>query len=157
MRFVVNSTLHESVTDADRNQMIKVWELMNKIGKIHLRVPHNHTFQINCHSLSRVIAAHLSSLKVVTGYFLGLDPLSQHGEKRVKIRNCEHSWLVTPDGAIIDPYPVGVIALCPLLIPTRGEYRVFAASQYYHDSETHLPINRKAYREVQVMSRLLLD
>ena len=48
---------------------------------------------LSCHILARVLSKHFS-LKYVDGHFAG---------------NYEHSWLVTGNGNIIDPYPVAVI------------------------------------------------
>ncbi len=49
--------------------------------------------ELSCHIFARAFAALFSELECVDGYFF---------------KRFEHSWLVTQDYGLIDPYPVGM-------------------------------------------------
>jgi hypothetical protein len=67
---------------------------------------------------------------------------------------CSHSWLVTPDGAIIDAYPVGFLTHSPVLYVGKGEYAVFGSGFYRPLEEVLAEVS--ADQEVHRKSRLLL-
>lgn len=72
------------------------------LGKLPMDVlGENH--ELTCHDVCRILAATGVKAHVVDGYFRP---------------GFLHSWLVTPSGAIIDPYPP-FIGSGPLLIQTR--------------------------------------
>lgn len=72
---------------------------------------------MECHSISRLMSLVFKELTLVDGILIGLDLLPE--ENKVTVVHTHHSWLRTPDGAIIDPYPMGIISpTSALLIPT---------------------------------------
>lgn len=90
----------------------------------------------NCHSVCRALAVLVPNLTVITAGYRGL---RQVNEREFSITVASHSWLKTPDGAFIDPYPVGVITYAPFLIPNVGEsvYLTFGSGLYYKDCYGH--------------------
>jgi len=77
----------------------------------------------NCHEIARGWYLHSSKLRFVDGYCLGVteDSTNELGQKAISVTNMVHSWLVTPDGAIIDPKPIGFSSYGAILIPTKGK------------------------------------
>ena len=87
---------------------------------------------LDCHSITRFLAKGIPELEVVTGSYLGIS--RTEGERKAAVSYCPHSWLVTPDGAILDPYPVGVFATeSVVLVSTKPSYWDFGASFYLAD------------------------
>ncbi len=95
-----------------------------------------HPGTINCHTICRAVGRCVPELKVLDGWYLGVEPPIQFDGRQVligNIRRCAHSWLLTPDGTIIDPYPVGFVITNPILIPAKGDYRFFGYDLYVPD------------------------
>lgn len=90
----------------------------------------NPKLTFNCHSLCRALSVCIPKLTVVTGGYRGIRAINNGTEFRITLAS--HSWLKTPDKAIIDPYPVGVISYNPLLVPADGEsiYLSFGSGMY---------------------------
>ena len=92
--------------------------------------------KVDCHILCRAISLCVNDLKVVSGLYIGLIhtcDTDAPDNQMTSMITCKHSWLVTPDGAILEAYAVGSISLKgggPLLIPTKGEYSHFGAGHY---------------------------
>lgn len=73
----------------------------------------------NCHSVVRFISLIYKELTVIDGMLIGAD--IDLKKSKASLKYTLHSWLETPDGNIIDAYPMGVIATTTaLLIPTSG-------------------------------------
>lgn len=92
----------------------------------------------NCHAICRAIAQILPELSVITG---GLTGYKENPDIPgvLMIRTSGHSWLQTPDGALIDPYPVGFITWRPVMFPTNQDsiFPAFGASMYNSKFEKH--------------------
>jgi hypothetical protein len=88
---------------------------------------------------ARSLAHHVSKLKVVDGVYIGM----KVKRGRYWKTETEHSWLVTPDGCIIEPYAVGMLSVTPILIPTKGLTMHAFANFYRDDPETALTISKK--------------
>ncbi len=87
---------------------------------------------MECHSISRLISLIFKKLNLVDGYLIGLDLVP--GENKVKLVHTNHSWLCTPDNAIIDPYPMGIISkTSALLLPTSGTIYCPHGGNLYHE------------------------
>jgi hypothetical protein len=88
---------------------------------------------VNCHSVTRFISLLFQELKVIDGTLVGLEINLDAGQ--VKTKKTNHSWLETPDGNIIDPYPMGVIATTgAILVPSSGtDYIIHAGNLYQKD------------------------
>ncbi len=88
--------------------------------------------QMECHSISKMISLISKDLTLVDGYLIGLELVP--GETQVTIVQSNHSWLRTPDGAIIDPYPMGMISTTSaLLLPTSGTVYCAHGGNLYHE------------------------
>jgi hypothetical protein len=108
-----------------------------------------------CHSTCRAIAEHIGELKVVDGHYLGV---SRRRRNDVKLRYCAHSWLTTPSGSIIDPYPVGIFSVNPIMVITRGKYKSFGGNLYWEDKKVTEVIDTEELREkVIVLSRIICE
>jgi len=88
---------------------------------------------MDCHSISRLLALIFKELTLEDGTLIGLDHTLVEG--KVAMVHTDHSWLRTPDRAIIDPYPMGIISpTLALLIPTsKTRYRVHGGNHYHEN------------------------
>lgn len=100
-------------------------ELHQAVCNLILRV-NNHfisslrkTYIINCHSISRAVARHIPDLKVVSGLHISYKNIS---DGKCLMTKTIHSWLTTPDDAIIELYSPTLISIAPIIIPIKGEY-----------------------------------
>lgn len=85
---------------------------------------------INCHSVARLVHLFLPELAVVDGDILGIR--SDNKKELYSLQATTHSWVRTPDGNIIDPYPMGIMSInSALLIPhTISPYQIHGFNQY---------------------------
>lgn len=93
----------------------------------------------NCHTICRAMAIILPELSVRSGGYQGYkrDP---EIPTDLALWVSEHSWLETPDGAIIDPNPVGFITWRPVMFPApcaESLYTIFGANMYDPTYEKH--------------------
>ena len=80
-----------------------------------------------CHEMPRAMSIIFPELKLVDGFYHGLEKVGDG----FKLFLTEHSWLETPDGSIIDPYPVQAISGSQvILIATKGIYACCGAVMY---------------------------
>jgi hypothetical protein len=127
---------HGRVTQEDISLLYVINHIFESLSKALQKQrslkPHCN-ISLNCHSITRFIAHGIPDLKVVTGSYFGVFP-QEAGARSLKCDYCPHSWLVTPDGAILDPYPVGILATeSAVLVSTKEEYWNFGASFYFRD------------------------
>jgi len=100
----------------------------------------------------------VQNVEVVDGLFIGLNIVKKSESGGSSLRHCNHSWLRTADGAIIDIYPVGFITMAPVLVATKGEMSVFSNSMYIEEPEiTREVVNRDLYRNVRVIQKHLKE
>lgn len=110
----------------------------------------------NCHAICRALAKHVRGIKVVDGNFIGLKQQKKKGQTYFKLRFAAHSWLVTPSGTIIDPYPVGFMSVNPVMVVTRGEYKPFGHGAYMPDkSTTRTHVTQEVLATAREMTRLI--
>ena len=114
----------KSVTERDKKFLRAIALVLDDLFKV--AVEESGLPKCNCHSICRALAIIIPQLKVVDGLFLGLSQ-----KKSSKAVRANHSWLLTPDRAIIDPYPVGIISMSPLLVPTKGKYSSFYSGFFF--------------------------
>jgi hypothetical protein len=154
----INHSLEPHVTDLDQKLWGKVMMLILETAKYVQDLPKLQKPGLNCHSLCRALAHCVSEVKVVDGLYLGTE-CHRNGNPNqvsVEIRNCTHSWLVTPDEAIIDPYPVGIIITNPILIGPKGPRTVFGYQMYFPNPEiTNRVVNRTVWRESIVLAKCI--
>jgi hypothetical protein len=86
--------------------------------------------------MCRSLRIHFGDLvKVIDGHVVGMKHFEVINSGEVihinKGDSLQHSWLVLPDNAMVDPFPTGVYATSPLFFPPFGKYHdVFPASIY---------------------------
>jgi len=111
--------------------------------------------RLNCHVFCRALKPFIQDIKIVDGYFIGIN-IDQNTKSKTTLRRCYHSWFQTNDGAIIDIYPVGFITMTPILVASTGSMSVFGRSMYLDEPEvTKDIVNRDLYRNVRVIQKHL--
>lgn len=142
-----SSGLSDHVTNEDRVMFYMIATLLHNI-------PNDERYKYNCHTLSRAIAGALQEATVVSGHLLGLEQVKQQG---FAIRYCNHSWIKTPDGAIIDPYPVGCINLQPMLIPAKPNiYSPFGRCMYVESPDHDFKMTKQAEETIKALQSLFI-
>jgi len=152
-----------AVTEADKQwlrqtclalQMLCIATIKEKAQNPALRMA-----TINCHSIARLISLIFSDLKLVDGILYGVQlTFSENEIPQTALCTTLHSWLQTPDGAIIDPYPMGVIAASTaVLIPVTGtHFCVHGGNMYREDSSIRAKFNvRRSLKNAHACFRLL--
>lgn len=112
----------------------------------------------DCHSVCRAIAIIVMHLKVADGYIVGAEQSVTPEGIHFTPKYCDHSWLTTPSGTIIDPYPAGVGVLCgtPLLINKNGRNSRFIAGLYVADARVTSRIaGREMHRKSSVLAQII--
>ncbi len=112
----------------------------------------------NCHSICRGLCLHIQdgSIRCVDGLFLGAK-ISRNG-KSATMTNCDHSWLVTRNGNILDPYPVAIMSIAPILLITKGTYKYYGGGRYLHDAEVTKRIETsEVLRKAEVLNKAFKD
>lgn len=119
----VNHHLEQHTTKRDRELARRVWILIYFVcDYITLNKTELSNESFECHTIARAIALVIPELKLVDGVVLGY-------KRRGKSPYNYHSWLLTPDGAIIDPYPFWCLSDV-ILVPTKNKYRRFGGALY---------------------------
>ena len=156
---IFNTALDGALSKGDRELWLKVLDAVMVAGDQGRKLPKHYSgVTVECHSICRGLAMHISGLKLVDGHYIGLDSTEKEGGREFEIRHCDHSWLETPSGAIIDPYPVGFLATNPIVIPSTGKYLPFAKGSYVPShSVTSKIATRKTHRKSLFMLRLIRD
>ncbi len=111
-----------------------------------------------CHSICRAISMAMPKLRLVDGNYTGMEHISTVDGLNFKLCYAAHSWLVTPDDAIIDPYPVGYLAINPVLVVNKGKYVVFGGNLYIPNPNVTAKIStRETMRKSQTLYRLIKE
>ena len=146
----------KGVTDKDKDFWVQCMDIILRVVKYMEKRPREYNPIVECHSICRGLAHNIPELTVVDGHYLGLESTAKDDPKSFLIRHCDHSWLLTPDQAIIDPYPVGFISTNPVLIGPHGTYSVFSRHSYVPDpTVTRQVITRKVWRKTKIFCRLI--
>ena len=126
-----NSVLNKNTTERDWEFQQVVMFLCLRARKYMSKLPYGKRLTYDCHSIARAIKLAVPELKVVSGVYMGMEWVTK-GEKDIyTLVGCRHSWLVTPDGAILDPYPVGFLTLDVVMIPaSAGDYTAYGQGLY---------------------------
>lgn len=132
---LLNDSIASCISKNDKKAWCAVTDLLNGTNDFLLKNPKLvKGYKFRCHSLCDALAANISGLRVVDGYYLGLSlKKSSRRKENFSLVKSAHSWLITSNLTIIDPYPVGSLNLTPLLIPARGKYKDFGYSFYFPD------------------------
>ena len=142
-------------TQADRDMVWRIGDLMwraraaaEKGSKERRRA------SFECHSICRALVLEINdgSIRYVDGELVGMEI---NPDLSVKFHVCIHTWLETRDGSIIDPYPVGIISMAPLLITRGGMYDPFTTTRYRPLPEVAREIsNRLTWRKARILQGL---
>lgn len=158
---LINSRILRGITARDEDLYAKVSSTISQLcGYNQVLRKEKKQFYYSCHSICRALALTIPELTVVDGVYISLSAApSKDAESDYWYDNfgaTTHSWLVTPDRAIIEPYPVGVIALSPLLIPTRNKAPESGAGLYVpKPTVTAKVVSRKIYRQSQTVAMFI--
>mgnify|MGYP003500663595 CR=1 FL=1 len=111
-----------------------------------------------CHSVALAFSLMFPNLKLANGVLIGIKWVKRAGKVRSQLTYCEHSWLVTSSGAIIDAYPVGLMTIDPILVVSKGNHKYYGGTSYYQDETIKFCISRaeirkKAYALLRVMRK----
>ena len=154
-----SNAVWEDTSKEDRHTCADVTELVmpvNEYAKKFFKRPDSIDFE--CHSVCRAIATLLNTVKVVDGHLLGITQKEDEASFHFSLKFCDHSWLVTKSGTIIDPYPMGILCGTPLLICTRGKYASCAAGHYVKDFEVTQRISTsRIYRKSVVLAEFIRE
>ena len=116
------------------------------------------SYSFRCHSICRALAWKFKGrVSLVDGHFLSIKIQGNSFE----IISCRHSWLLTENGSIIDPYPIGMIVMSPILFVKSGSYKEFSEGHYFPDKKVLEEVAqkdismRKLWRESRNPLRLM--
>src|SRR6185369_7737818 len=129
---ILNSSILRKFTRADRRLYARVMNMSFDLRRYVNTMTKSERKKFpswECHSICRTIARHIRKLRVVDGYYIGLELRINKNGTSVYLRRCTHSWLITQSGAIIDAYPVGIFGN-PILVVARGRYKNFGRNLY---------------------------
>ncbi len=118
-------------------------------------------YGFRCHSICRALAIVFPECRVVDGKYAGIRMVAGPNEKGsdgqpVEFLGVAHSWILTQDDAIIDPYPPGRLAISPMLVVTRGIYVPFGGNLYIPDpSVTRLVSDRNLWKESRRLAKMM--
>ncbi|TAK57591.1 hypothetical protein EPO17_01585 [Patescibacteria group bacterium] len=150
-------------TEADRKLLSEIADILKGVVRTAqetLSEKASSQFTVGCHTVCRALQQVIGKdrITVVDGFYLGLDTKNDAGE--IQLFQCEHSWLLTSSGAIIDPHPtglVGIMPLCPILVVNKGPRRVFGGNHYISDPSVTAKLgNRATWRESSLLARIML-
>lgn len=153
---ILNSEVVKNVTNNDKRLLVRVMNFTTGLRQFIEQLPHAENLVFECHSICRGLAQAIPEVKYIDGDYIGLNKLP--GDKlRFDLCGASHTWLCTPDDAIIDPYPLGYMAINPVLIPTKGYYANFAGTAYIPNPEVTAQIsNPKMRRKSQVFYEIIM-
>lgn len=138
------SYLISQINDEDIHLYKMVTHLVMSFEDKNNSVPKTHKTLLNCHAFARALAFHVKGLKVVDGYYIGILK-NKSGYHRT---STEHSWLVTPNGAIIEPFATGFLSMTPILIPTKENPEKSHSSHYFTTVRAGREIRKKVLTPV---------
>ena len=112
--------------------------------------------QANCH----VIASAYVDLLVMDGHDVtlchGIIPgVTDKGTGNM----CEHSWIETSDGSIIEAWPIGALFACPLIYPKGSLRSPFGANLYIKKDSTEKVVlsDPKIPSRIKMLKDLILS
>ena len=148
-----NTAIKQATTDLDRELYRRVCMLVLHICEL----PDMNGLSLDCHSIHRAISMAIPELKLTIGVYYGIEWVPGSEQTEYHPIACLHSWLVTPDGAVIDSYPVGFLTHNPVLCAGKGEYAVFGSGPYRPlEKETvEISSDQKVLAESQILFDLI--
>ena len=150
-----NDTL-DNTAEEDRILTRDIAMSLYRVQDKGLQKPQKKRPRYECHSICRALSLVFKDKVVyVDGFFKVLN--MNHSEyKDGAILTCEHSWLVTRNGSVIDPYPVGMFMWSPILFVNNGTFKRYVDGLYNPDSSvTRKKIDRDIWRKARVLASLI--
>lgn len=153
-----NDTL-KNTTTMDRMIYAEICRSLQKMSNSYSS-SEGKVISFRCHSICRALSMFLGPdfVTLRDGHCFGISQLNADKKEELEISPvfCRHSWLVTCDGSIIDPYPVGTYSWSPLLFVKDGDYAAYSQGRYFEDvSVTQAITGREISRESSVILRML--
>lgn len=150
-----NSAVTENTTARDVGLFCQVMSLCQFIRDKTDKLSFAKNLDFNCHPIHRAIAQIIPELRCVDGYYFGLAKIKDEKGESTVTQHCSHSWLVTPDEAIIDAYPCGYMSVNPVLVVAKGSHAPHGGNLYIPNGETtdEACANRTVFRKTQVLVR----
>jgi len=131
---ISNTALKRVVTRNDLRLHVELMGIGNAVRQYLAEGKFKQDRAFDCHAICRGVSLYNQTLRTKTGFYMGVTKVERKkGVMWVSTIRCMHSWLKTPDGAIIDTYPVGFIAAHPILVASRGKYRAYGSGLYVED------------------------
>ena len=133
----INSAIINSVPKDDIPLFQRISDIFNlfgsvtsKEGRVNLPSYLDRVLSIDpeCHTIALAISMLVPEMRIRHGIYVGIT--SSDDERGYRATDCAHSWNVTPNGTIIDSYPVGVITGGPAIVASHGIYQPFGSGLY---------------------------
>ena len=143
---------YDTVLKSDRGIFLRINDLLWTAYEKRRAFSKRSQMKVECHTICRALCLEITdgSIRYVDGNYVSV----VLGDEGGLIHRCPHSWLVTESGSIIDPYPLGRIALSPVLIATTGIYAPYAAQHYCPDPEIRAGLDlRDIWHRARILQR----
>ncbi len=144
---VYNHSTLTHVTKLDKHLMVEVTKIIKALFDHNHSITSDRRLNFDCHSICRAISLYLPALVTIDGSYAGYKHITRKGVLRMRPCYSRHSWLLTPDRAVIDPHPVGVITLAPLLAIGQGKDAPFGSGLYIPDMRIHKSVSTREMRK----------
>lgn len=133
---VFNHITIKNITQRDKDLFTAVTNIIYRLHDV--LTPQQNLIKMeyrnfNCHVICRAISFYIPELHTITGSYVGLEQKRENGTLTMEPTWSQHSWLLTPDDAVIDPHPVGVISVSPLLAVGKGDHTPYGKGLYVPD------------------------
>ncbi len=149
--------LLENTTDLDQRLRVRMINIRKYMGRYIKNNPQYEHIRYCCHSTCRAFSKIMPELKVIDGHYMGISREESGDQVKIGHTFCDHSWLETPDGAIIDPCPIGVITWDVLLIPKKGDWLAYGNWNYIPDNDiTKRILNEELNQDTQAIYDLII-
>lgn len=146
-----------NTTKLDRQLFGEVLDLTLKGWVQAENFEHVDRLNFECHSISLAISRIIPQLTCIHGLLIGMvkSECPDTKEQILRFAPTIHSWLLTPDGSVIDAYPVGFMSCNPVLVITRGQPS-YSGGMFYKPDKNVGPkyITREIYRKSVVLEKL---
>jgi hypothetical protein len=148
--------LFEATTEKDRDLLVSVMKILWAYKNHRASVGRTEASPVNCHVICEVLGKHIKDVKVIYGYYRGFKDYTEKDKRKTKMEYLNHSWLETPEGAIIEPYPPGFLTLQPLLYPKGCNYSAYGYNSYVpHSLVKQSVMDKELRRRIRNFSRRL--
>lgn len=145
----------DNTTQEDKLLLVEICDLLDRAYRKAQKIKYEGKRpSYECHSICRALSLVLKNkVQYVDGLYVSLKKYND--PKEYAVCRCDHTWLVTPSGSIINPYPVAMMTFSPLLFVNGGIYKNFVEAIYNPDpSVTKEKGNRETWRKAFILAKL---